>query len=208
MCHAGSSFTNHQVVAARAIGTEPSRAAALAAYPPLLFAPRTWPPDARVPIGPGTRPLDVTTDRVPDSARLLAFAEADPAGGYKVPSLLGLAWTAPYLHDGGVAVAADALEREPSGGFRLANPDRAGPALLYGVAVPDAAASLRVLVDRSLRLALVTQSRADGRLVRAHVDGSGHAFWIDAIAGFSPEDQNDVVAFLLSLDDQGRSSRR
>jgi hypothetical protein len=206
VCHAGTRFTNHEVIAARELGTEPSRAAALAAYPSLFFAPRTWPPDARVPIGPDTMPLDVTTDRVPESARLLAFAEADPAGGYKVPSLLGLAWTAPYLHDGSVAVAADALEREPSGRFGLANPDRAGPGLLYGAAVPDAAASLRALIDRGLRAALVTQNRADGRLARAHVDGSGHAFWIDAIAGFSPEDQDDVVAFLLSLDDQGRST--
>lgn len=34
----------------------------------------------------------------------LAFAHGDSPGGYKVPSLIRLYWTAPYLHEGGVAV--------------------------------------------------------------------------------------------------------
>ena len=34
----------------------------------------------------------------------LGFAHGNSPGGYKVKGLIGLYWSAPYLHDGGVAV--------------------------------------------------------------------------------------------------------
>jgi hypothetical protein len=136
----------------------------------------------------------------------LAFAQGDQGGGYKVPSLVGLAVTAPYLHDGGIAAAADALahpETGSDGGWVVAHEDRVGASgtVMHGFA-PDPRASLRVLIDRRLRTAVVEKNRTDVRLARANVEGSGHAFWVDTIAGFSVRDQDDLIAFLLSIDDE------
>jgi hypothetical protein len=70
------------------------------------------------------------------------------AGGYKVPSLIGLYLTAPYLHDGGVAASASALKQEQDGQFAVANPDGLGMAgtLMQNI-LPDPQASLRLLVQ-------------------------------------------------------------
>ncbi|MDI5789719.1 hypothetical protein PO124_18790 [Bacillus licheniformis] len=40
----------------------------------------------------------------------LSWAQGDSKGGYKVPSLIGVYWRAPYLHDGGVAVGISLKE--------------------------------------------------------------------------------------------------
>lgn len=138
-CHAGSSHTNHRVIPAPLIGTEPSHA---------------------------------TTIGTP--------------GGYKVPGLAGLAWTAPYLHDGGVAVGP-APERRPG----------VAATLKQGVR-PDPAESLRALLDRGIRKRVVSANRASSSLRAAHVDGSGHSFWVDQAAGFSPEEQAALIEYLLS----------
>lgn len=72
--------------------------------------------------------------------------------------------------------------------------------LLQGIE-PDPAASLRVLVDRNLRAIAVQQNRANPDLQATNGDGSGHEYWVDQPAGFSPQDQTDLIHFLLSLDD-------
>jgi hypothetical protein len=33
------------------------------------------------------------------------------------------------------------------------------------------------------------------------IDGSGHAYWVDQKAGFTTQEQTDLIQFLLSLDD-------
>ncbi|MDQ0218911.1 hypothetical protein ELQ35_10455 [Peribacillus cavernae] len=53
--------------------------------------------------------IGATVNRIPtnhlDEKQIeLAFAKRISSGGYKTPSLIGLFWSAPYLHDGGVAV--------------------------------------------------------------------------------------------------------
>jgi hypothetical protein len=145
--------------------------------------------------------LPVPTDITPKRVQELAFAINNPAGGYKVPSLIGLHVTAPYLHDGGVAASSEALKQDKKG-FSVANPDQLGMAgtLLKNIQ-PDPSASLRVLLDRKLRKPTVAANRANPDLQRSNVDGSGHAYWVDAKAGYTLQDQTDLIQFLLSLDD-------
>lgn len=110
---------------------------------------------------------------------------AGSRGGYKVPGLAGLAWTAPYLHDGGVAVGPPP---QRSVGVTAT--------LLQGIR-PDPAESLRALLDRDLRERVVAANRASPTLRATHVDGGGHHFWVDPAAGFSPDEQSALVAYLL-----------
>ncbi len=102
-------------------------------------------------------------------------------------SLDGLAWTAPYLHDGGVAVGPDADSQLGMAGT-----------LVSGV-LPDPANSLRALVDRRLRKRVVEANRASADLSAVHVQGIGHELWADESNGFTPEDQQALIDYLLSV---------
>jgi hypothetical protein len=46
---------------------------------------------------------------------------------------------------------------------------------------------------------VVAANRADPDLARLRVTGEGHARWVDGAAGFSPAQQEDLLAFLLLL---------
>ena len=118
----------------------------------------------------------------------LAWGQGGTEGGYKVPNLVGLAWTAPYLHDSGVAVGPDA-----EGQLGV-------PGTLYRGVAPDPANSLRALVDRDLRAKVIAANAASDTARIARVTGKGHAFWADAGSGVSPEDQRALIAYLLSVD--------
>jgi hypothetical protein len=159
-CHAGRYFTDNRVLPQTAVGTQPSRAIALAAFPRLFAPPRTYPADTPVPLPAHRVAIPVPLGITPPATRQLAYAQGDPAGGYKVPSLIGLAVTAPYLHDGGVAVAADAI-RLVDGRFTAVGVDGLGLPGTWTRSVPaDPAASLRALLDRRLRAAVVEANRA------------------------------------------------
>lgn len=185
-CHSGPALTSNRVWPVAVLGTEPSRARAFAGYEAGVAAPAVFAADTPVP-----PPADaaVTAFPVADMGQLkLAWGHNRTGGGYKVPSLVGLAWTAPYLHDGGVAVGAGAEPR-----FGAAELARAR-------AVPDPRNSLRALVDRSWRARVLAANRDSADLRSARVTGEGHAFWIDGPAGYSPEEQEAAIAYLLSLD--------
>ena len=47
----------------------------------------------------------------------LAWAHQGSAGGYKVPSLVGLYWSAPYLHDGSAPTLLDVIGLYEKGGI-------------------------------------------------------------------------------------------
>lgn len=125
-----------------------------------------------------------------------------PDGGYKVMKLIGVYLHAPYLHDGGVAASATALKAEEDGWFTVADPTQIGMVgtFMQGIK-PYPAASLRMLVDRNLRSPMVEANRASSDLQRANVSGQGHEYWVDQQAGYEPQDQTDLINFLLSLDD-------
>ena len=66
---------------------------------------------------------------------------------------------------------------------------------------PDAGASLRVLVDRNLREQAIAANCSHPYLPNMNAAGSGHPYWVDEKAGFTIQDQEQLIQFLLSLDD-------
>lgn len=186
-CHDGPAYSANRVLPVDEVGTQPSRAAALRVAAEGLQPPLFYPPSVNAPPS-GNAPLI----RVPipqemeDDLRLGWAQDEEGRGGYKTKGLIGLAWTAPYLHDGGVAVGPEA------GQVGL-------PGTLLRDVRPDPVNSLRALLDRDLRARVVEANRAAGLEAAAQVSGDGHAHWVDAAAGYTPEDQSALVAYLLSL---------
>jgi len=127
-CHSGRYFTNHDVIPQREIATQPSRAKASAGFARLFVPPVTYPPSVSVPLPPAPVVLPVPTDITPQRVIELSYSQSDPAGGYKVPNLIGLYLTSPYLHDGGVAASAEALKQDEQGNFSIADPQQLGMA--------------------------------------------------------------------------------
>jgi hypothetical protein len=110
--------------------------------------------------------------------------------------------SAPYLHDGGVAVRLGSLRFNADGSFVVVNPQGLGLNGTLSIGInADAASSLRALVDRQLRQQVVAANQAVPGLVRSNLDGTGHEFYVDPAAGFTYAQQADLVNFLLSLDD-------
>ncbi|MBD2772652.1 hypothetical protein ICL16_11340 [Iningainema sp. BLCCT55] len=200
-CHSGRYFTNNHVIAEQEIKSQPSRAKAQAAFARNFVPPQTYPSNVKVPLPANPPVLDVPTDITSEKDFNLAFAIGN-AGGYKVPSLIGLNVTAPYLHDGGVAVGPEALKIEEND-LKIVNPNQLGmTGTLLNSVLPDPSASMRSLVDRNLRRLVVAANRQNSDLQKSNVDGSGHNYWVDKQAGFTTQEQSDLIEFLLSLDDE------
>ncbi len=184
-CHDGPAYTNHRVIDADDIGTEPTRAVAFKRTEALFAPPQLYAFDTPLPVPENARAMPVPVSGFPED-RFNAWAHGPSKGGYKVPSLVGLALSAPYLHDGGVAVGADLS----AVGVRATRG--------AGVAA-DPVNSLRALVDRTLRDQVIAANRADPSLAAMNIRGQGHAFWVDAPAGYSDDEQTALIDFLLSL---------
>lgn len=185
-CHAGDFLTNNRIVPAAEIGTDPSRAQALKATERIWGEAYLYSPDTPVPIPRGATILKVPTADLDPEQIKLGFAKGDSPGGYKTPSLNGLYWTAPYLHDGGVAAGKN-LHSE------LGIPGTLGKGIL-----PDPANSLKAVVDKKLRENVIAANRRAG-LQDVHVLGIGHNYWVDETTGFSANDQEALVQYLLSV---------
>lgn len=199
-CHAGEPLTNNTVISAVEIGTQPSRAKALQKLPKTFAAPKMWDKNARAPVDSKAEVLRVPTDHISSAESSLAYAQ-DGVGGYKVPSLVGLHVTAPYLHDGGVAAGPQAVKWTEDEGYITRIREELG---LTGTVLesrsPDVENSLAALVDRGIRREVVRNNRASDRLATSNVTGAGHAYWVDGEAGFTPEEQKALVEYLMSLD--------
>lgn len=186
-CHAGPALTNNRIVPAGDVGTEPSRARAFENTAKIFGEPVTWSFDNVIPIEPGRVMVIEAPMRGIDPQQITMGWGHDGVGGYKVPGLVGLRWTAPYLHDGGVAVGPDA-----SAYAGLPNSLLAGNGL-------DARNSLLGLFDRDLRQRIMQANASSENLVRMHITGQGHEFWVDESAGFSGEEQRALIEYLLSV---------
>ena len=184
-CHDGPAYTNNRVIPVDEIGTEATRAAAFKRTEALFAPPVLYAFDTPIPVPKDAKPLPVPVSGFPED-RFNGWAHGSSKGGYKVPSLVGLALSAPYLHDGGVAVGAD--------------PHVVGVRATRGSRVSvDPANSLRALVDRVLREQVINANVNDAALAAMHVRGEGHAFWVDAEAGYSGDEQQALIDYLLSL---------
>jgi hypothetical protein len=192
-CHAGPFLTNNKIVTATEVRTQPIRAKAMMnngfawEWRAVGYAF-----DQAVPLPPNARTVEFPTSQFDRGQVALAYGWGDSPGGYKVPSLQGLFWTAPYLHDGGVAVGPGAAV-----GSNAAAP-LGIPGTLKSRVTPDPANSLRAMVDRTLRAKVIEANHADAELASVGVEGVGHEYWVDAETGFGPDDQAALVAWLLA----------
>lgn len=200
-CHTAPFFTDNRIHPLRRIGTNPARAESRLSLNELLVAPQLYSFDTPVPVSETAQVLEVPTRGISVSATTLPRGVL-PDGGYKTTSLLGLHLSAPYLHDGGVAVREGALEVSEDGRFTVQDETGLGlwGTLSQGISA-DPASSLRALVDSELRRKVVQANRSHPELVNANLDGSGHDFFVDRTTGFNPRQQTDLINFLLALDD-------
>ncbi|MCK6457812.1 MAG: hypothetical protein L6Q92_14940 [Phycisphaerae bacterium] len=201
-CHPPPFFTNGQIVSNDVIKANPVRGKARLAVGPFLVESVIPSFDQMVPLPPIPNQLTIPPDPLTGSNLVLPPGLDTPAGGYKVTGLLGTYLKAPYLHDGGVAVGPDALQINPDGSFQIVNLDAVGVAgTLRRNGPVSAANSLRALLDRDLREAVVTLNGFDPNLTSLGIEGKGHEFWVDPGAGFTYQQQSDLIRFLLALDD-------
>ncbi|MUH00799.1 hypothetical protein F7734_54445 [Scytonema sp. UIC 10036] len=200
-CHIPPFFTDNKIHSVEEIGTNPARARARLGLNQLLVPPKLYTFDTPVPIPANAQVLDVPTEGISDTPTTLPQGIL-PNGGYKTTSLRGLDLSAPYLHDGGVAVREGSLDFAKDGSFTVVDNSGLGLTGTLSQTKPaDAASSLRALVDRELRALVITANKANPALVRNNLDGTGHDFYVDEQAGFSPQQQADLVNFMLALDD-------
>lgn len=200
-CHISPFFTDNKIHPISQIKTNPARAESRIGFNQLLVPPKMYSLNTPVPIPANAQVVDIPTDGISASPTTLPNGIL-PDGGYKTMSLRGLYLSAPYLHDGGVAVRAGTFQSGPQGRFFVADPTGLGLPGTLGQGKPaDSASSLRALVDRRLRRRVITANQANPGLKRSNLDGTGHEFFVDEAAGFTPAQQTDLVNFLLALDD-------
>lgn len=200
-CHVPPYFTSGAIIPNDVLKANAARGRQRLFYAGRLAAARVPSFDQTVPLPANPNLLTLPKDEAsPDPVSLPS--PLSPNGGYKVPGLLGLYLRAPYLHDGGVAVGPDALRFTGDGRIEIVDLDSIGvPGTIKRGRPVSPSNSLRALLDRTLRNTVVTLNGFDPTLTRSNVEGKGHEFWVDATAGYSLQQQSDLIAFLLALDD-------
>lgn len=185
-CHAGDFFTNNRILPAVEIGTEPARAKAFHTTQNAFGEAEFYPPNTPVPLPSDAKVVKIPLDGIDPKQIELGFGHHQSGGGYKVKGLIGLRWSAPYLHDGGVAVGPEL------GQIGVAE------SVMKGIQ-PDPYNSLKALIDRKLRMQVIEANRKDARLRDTHITGQGHEYWVDESSGFTKEEQDALVKYLLQL---------
>jgi hypothetical protein len=200
-CHAGSFYTDNRIHTVGEIGSNPARARSHLGLNGLLVPPAIYSLDTPVPPPPGATVLNLPTSHFTPTPTSLP-AGLLPDGGYRTTPLRGLYLSAPYMHDGGVAVRDGSLKVNSDGSFAVVDPKGLGLSGTLTIGInADAESSLRALLDRTLRLQVTTANFSVPGLVRSNLDGTGHPFYVDPAAGFSYAQQADLVNFLMALDD-------
>jgi hypothetical protein len=201
-CHVAPFFTDNRIHPITEINSNPARSQSRLGLNNLLVSPLLYSFNTPVPVPPGATVLSVPTEGISATPTSLPIGLL-PQGGYKTPALRGTYLAAPYLHDGGVAVREGSLKFDPDGSFSVVDASRLGlPGTLRLGKSADGASSLRALVDRELREKVIQANQSDPGLVRSNLDGTGHDFYVDPAAGFSYKEQEDLVNFMLALDDE------
>jgi len=205
-CHAGPYFTDNLIVPRKEIGTSEARAKATE----LLQA-----------LAP---PYDPQTGKASSGGILGIIANlfGGKKPGYKTATLRYVWGSAPYLHDGGVAVALKPEAGTPGDDVKalLGRPDEdkiygIGQILVRREGEPEtylhqnAALSLQALLLKSEREKVIAANQekvypvpgSTDRIALAsmQIQGVGHDYWIDDQPG--GEQITALIAFLLALDD-------
>ena len=202
-CHIPPFFTDNTIHPIDEIGTNSARAKSRLELNNLLVEPKLYTFDTTVPVSANAEVLDVPTEGISESSTTLPKGIL-PNGGYKTTTLRGLYFSAPYLHDGGVAVREGSLKVFQDGRFQVVDPSGLGLTGTKSLGLPaDPASSLRALLDRELREKVVGANKLNPALnpERSNLDGTGHEFYVDNQARFNPQQQTDLINFLLALDD-------
>ncbi|ACK68623.1 conserved hypothetical protein [Gloeothece citriformis PCC 7424] len=219
-CHTPPFFSDNLIHPIDEIGTNSARAESRLSLNNLLVPTKLYTFNTPVPIPANAEVIDVPTEGISESPTTLPKGLL-PNGGYNTPSLIGLYLTAPYLHDGGVAVGKDALKINNDGSYAIVDPATTNPPNQWGLTgtlarfdetpngqldiskriLPDSANSLRALLDRQLRGWVIQANEANLGLRISNLDGRGHNFYVDPSTGFSYSQQSDLVNFLLALDE-------
>lgn len=187
-CHSGPFLTNHSVMPSVEIGTNSARSLALAKTASNFTTPVIYTFDTPVPLPSHPKTLTVPTGDLDPKQVDLAWAHNESGGGYKVPSLVGLFWSAPYLHDGGVAVGKD-----PTKALGI-------PGTVEVNQMPNPFNSLKALIDRDLRSRVIAANESSSALQRMNVQGVGHNYWVDSGSGFTDDQQRALIEFLLTYE--------
>jgi Di-haem oxidoreductase, putative peroxidase len=202
-CHIPPFFTDNTIHPIEEIGTNSARAKSRLGLNNLLVEPKLYSFDTTVPVSANAKVIDVPTEGISLNSTTLPKGIL-PNGGYKTTTLRGLYFSAPYLHDGGVAVREGSLKPSWDGRFKLVDPSGLGLTGTKSLGLPaDPASSLRALLDRKLRQKVVRSNKLNPALSpeRSNLDGTGHEFYVDNQTGFNPQQQTDLINFLLALDD-------
>ncbi|WP_299093071.1 di-heme oxidoredictase family protein [uncultured Metabacillus sp.] len=170
-CHGGTYLTNNQLISTEEIKTDSSRAKGFHVTEHYFTKPEIFAPNTPVPLPKHPETIAVEMNDKEKQSLKKAWAHGNSSGVYKTPSLYGLYWSAPYLHDGGVAVG-------PS--LELGIPNT----LFKGIH-PDPVNSLKALLDSKLRQKVIKANLENDQLSSAHVSGKGHDFYIDVTTGFT-----------------------
>ncbi|MBV8896136.1 MAG: hypothetical protein JO051_06480 [Acidobacteriaceae bacterium] len=187
-CHSGPFLTNNTVISNDTIRANPARALALQKTQNNFTNPVIFSFNTPVPVPPNAQTIAVPIAQFDPKQIDLAWARDGSPGGYKVPALVGLYWSAPYLHDGGVSVGKNA------------NSEVGLPGTVAQNIMPDPYNSLRALVDRDLRARVTAANAASPDLVRMNVQGVGHDYWADARSGFTDNQQRALILYLLTYE--------
>ena len=113
-CHKAPFFTDNKIHPISELKTNPARAKSRLDLKDLLVPPKLYTFNTPVPVPADAEVLDVPTKGISSSPTTLPNGLL-PDGGYKTTSLLGLYLSAPYLHDGGVAVRGGSLQVDKNG---------------------------------------------------------------------------------------------
>ena len=201
-CHPPPYFTDGRIIPYREIRTSPKRAKNRRIYDGRLVEPIVPGFDQPVPLPPNPNLITLPPAPGTSSNLLLPPGLDNPDGGYKVTGLLGTYFKAPYLHDGSVASTAEAIRVAADGSYEVVDPGGIGiPGTSKAGKTMHAGNSLRVLLDRDLRRILLENNASDPTLVTNGIEGTGHEFFVDPASGFTYQQQTDLIAFLLALDD-------
>ncbi|MBM7602212.1 cytochrome c551/c552 [Metabacillus crassostreae] len=188
-CHGGTYLTNNKVIPSEEIKTDNSRAMGFKKLENFFTTPTIYDPETPVPLPENPIIKEVPMTKEQEQQLRLGWAFGGSEGGYKTISLYGLYWSAPYLHDGGVAVGPN-IEK-----------DIGVPGTIFKGIKPSARNSLLAMIDSNLRKKVINENKKNEKLRTAHVSGKGHEYWVDSSTGFSKEEQQALIDYLLKVTD-------
>ncbi|SHT00159.1 Predicted thiol oxidoreductase [Mycobacteroides abscessus subsp. abscessus] len=186
-CHAGAFATSNKLIPLEELKTNGSRAKGFSPLKDYHDVPKVYEEGTPVPLPENPKVNVIKTTPEQEQLLQLAWGFSNTKGAYKTISLYNLSRSAPYLHDGGVAVG-------PNGEVGVTE------TILQGK-LPDPYHSLKAMVDSRLREIVIESNATNKSLFSANVTGEGHSFWVDETTGFSKSEQDALIHYLLTLTD-------